>query len=73
MKNLVDILILVASVFLSGFRIFGEKGEIFQAAAHLFVGGLIGAWLVARRPIHGWLVVVLSIVEVACFLLLKSK
>lgn len=73
MKNLVDILILVTSVFLSGLRIFGEKGEVFQAAAHLFVGGLIGAWLVARRPLHGWLVVVLSVIEIACFLLLKSE
>lgn len=37
----------------------------YEAFAHLFVGGLIGAWLVTRERLYLGLVVGLSIVELA--------
>lgn len=37
----------------------------YEAFAHLFVGGLIGAWLVTRERLYLRLVVGLSIVELA--------
>lgn len=81
-------LILIA-VVLAAFRIGGEKGQVLQAAAHLFLGGACLAWYqadMAKLPLlkrvlivldalfRPWrysfaaqLVVVLSIIEVACF------
>lgn len=44
------------------------KSQAFQAAAHLYVGGLIGAWLLERRGLDAVLIVILSLVELACFL-----
>lgn len=41
----------------------------YEAFAHLFVGGLIGAWLVKRERLYLGLVVALSIVELASALL----
>jgi hypothetical protein len=41
----------------------------YEAVAHLFVGGIVGAWIVTRQR---WLLVIaacLSAVEVACALL----
>jgi phosphotransferase system glucose/maltose/N-acetylglucosamine-specific IIC component len=68
-------------------RAAGYKSEAFQAAAHLFVGGLIAAafvqffaietesqyyrfWTPARQNIT--IAVVLSIIELACFFLIKG-
>ena len=41
----------------------------YEAFAHLFIGGLIGAWLVKRERLYLGLVVGLSIVELASALL----
>ena len=41
----------------------------YEAFAHLFVGGLIGAWLVTRERLYLGLVIGLSIVELATALL----
>lgn len=41
----------------------------YEAFAHLFVGGLIGAWLVTRNRLYLGLVIGLSIVELASALL----
>lgn len=61
---------LVAVVFAVAFavlRLHGERGSVFQACAHLFVGVLIGAGF-ANGPRNGcgylFLAVVLSAVEV---------
>jgi hypothetical protein len=57
---------------LAALRIAGEKGEIFQALAHLWVGALVAVWWVSidRREskVAGWLVVALSVIEVLCFI-----
>ena len=47
----------------------GIKHEAFQAIAHLWVGGLLGAWLAAAGREFLWLAVGLSIAEVVCFFL----
>lgn len=41
----------------------------YEAFAHLFVGGLIGVWLVKRESLYLGLVVTLSIVELTSALL----
>lgn len=61
-------LIVVATVIISLARIYGLKDEAFQAVAHLFVGGLAGAWLVAKRSLYLDAFVALCVVEVLCFL-----
>jgi uncharacterized membrane protein YfcA len=57
---------------LAALRLLGHKDAAFQAAAHLFVGGLVGAWLSARpAPRARWyfgLAIALSLVELAAFL-----
>lgn len=65
-------------------RIAGAKSESFQAIAHLFVGGLLGAFLVSldddRRQSfrrHGgfclYLACMLVAIEVCCFLIGTSR
>jgi hypothetical protein len=50
----------------------GAKGEAYQAFAHLWVGGLIGAavilWPMKRASLCTFLASALSAVEVAAFL-----
>jgi hypothetical protein len=64
--------LLLFSVVFGLMRASGAHGEIFQALAHVFVGGLFAAWLALgwrnwRSP-YLWLGTILSILEVACFL-----
>ncbi len=62
------IFVLVISAILGAFRLFGEKGELLQAAAHFWVAWLLSAWWYTsdRRPLY--VAVALSLLEVACFL-----
>ena len=43
----------------------------YEAFAHLFVGGLIGAWLATKEKLYLILTVLLSAVELTAFLTLK--
>jgi hypothetical protein len=43
----------------------------YEAFAHLFVGGLIGAWLVSRKPLYGLLAIALTLLELVAFFTLK--
>lgn len=52
-------------------RIAGIKGAAFQAAAHLFVGGLFGAYFAGKKRHHLILGLGLSALELACFLWFK--
>lgn len=77
------LLYIIAGV-LAVIRISGHTSETYQAAAHLFVGGLIAAayinWNLPNVDIasisnlrsiakhYAWMATGLSIVEVACFL-----
>lgn len=60
------------AIVLAIFRIYGEKGEVFQAIAHLFVGGLIGAYIVGRKRFVITLSIGLSVVELSVFLWQKT-
>lgn len=63
-----DTFLILASAVVAALRIRGIKSIAFQAAAHLLVGGLIGAWLINRRRFHLVLWASLTIVEAICFL-----
>lgn len=60
----------LVAVAVVALRILGLKSPSFQAVAHLYVGGLFGAWLEAGRPARPllWLALLVTAVEVACFL-----
>lgn len=78
---------ILITVVLIAMRATGVTHGAFQAAAHLFVGVLLGAWLIERRiglvrlyevdyPVEEldwnlWLAVALSVAEVACALFFK--
>lgn len=66
-----DLLNIASSVALALIRAGGEKGQVFQAVAHLFVGGLFASYFATKRPIYLVLALSLSAVEVACFLYFK--
>ena len=57
----------IARPFLTSHPLSAEGS--YEAFAHLFVGALIGAWLVRRERLYLALVVGLSIVELASALL----
>lgn len=66
------LLILVAIIFAT-LRFGGQKSQTFQALSHLFVGGLIGAFLVGHGPLLLILSIALSVVEVVAFLHFKAQ
>jgi hypothetical protein len=39
----------------------------YEAFAHLFIGGLIGAWLVSRKTLFLVMIAVMSLVELTAF------
>lgn len=62
-------LLFLSSVGIAVLRVTGETGQAFQAAAHLFVGGLIGAAFSGRlKRFPLGLAIALSLVEVFAFL-----
>lgn len=67
--------IITVGLFFAILRIAGLRSEAFQALAHLYVGGLLGAYFQDRQGAKDCLVVaiVLSVVELACFLLLSRN
>jgi hypothetical protein len=73
------LLVLVAVVF-AVLRVLGWKSEAYQAFAHLYLGCLIGGWYLTYDD-RGWngcdrgllsLALILSAVELVCFLVGKS-
>lgn len=42
----------------------------YEACAHVFVGGLLGAWLVSKQKGYLAMATSLLVIEVTCFLLL---
>jgi cytochrome b561 len=75
-KFILVLIVVALAVALAYLRIHGEKGEVFQAAAHIYMGIMIALWVVARwfttavgKPsFYGTIVAVLSVIETACFL-----
>jgi diacylglycerol kinase len=62
---------LLISVAIAGLRLAWIKDPAFQAAAHLWVGFLIWGWLIDRNQQARALVLILSVVEVAAFILIR--
>ena len=62
---------LIIAIVLGVLRIHGIKHEAFQAAAHLYVGGLLGAYFSGKNKEFLWIAIGLSVLEVVCFFLVK--
>ena len=72
--------VLLLGIVLGLFRVFGVTHIAFQAAAHLYVGGLFGAWLMnltsvdrkaVGKPVAWWLFILflaMTVLETICFL-----
>jgi hypothetical protein len=65
-------ILLVAALVFSVLRFFMPTHSLsfpgtYEAFAHLFLGGLIGAWAVSKEKFYMFLVVALSLVELAAF------
>lgn len=65
-------LMCIVAVALSVLRITGHTDQAFQAVAHLAVGGCVGASISLRSWRYADIAVFLSVVETACFFLLKK-
>lgn len=66
-------IVIFVSVLLAAIRISGHKGNVFKDLAHVWTGGLAGSWLTVHSNLTGWTFVALCVIEVACFLVFKSK
>lgn len=61
------IILAVATVAIALLRILGVRHPAYQAVAHLFVGGLAGAWLIDRDRFYAVAFWLLCAVEIVCF------
>lgn len=66
----IDLPIILTSAVIAALRVAGFASPSYQAIAHLWVGGLFGAYAVSRKPIHLVSAVTLSVVELIAFLTL---
>jgi hypothetical protein len=69
---LMNFLLLVLVIPLGLLRVFGHKSEIFQAVAHLYVGFLFGIGLGKKNKVAIAIAVGLSVLELICFIVMKS-
>ncbi len=60
----------VLTVLVATPRVLGEHSAAYQAIAHLYVGGLVGAFASGRRWHYLGMAILLSLVEVGSFLFL---
>jgi len=58
---------LYLAVTLGAMRLAGCKDNIFKALAHVYVGGVFGAYLAGHERIYLWIGVGLSVLEVIAF------
>ncbi len=68
-----NIVLFAVTVTLIAARASGIKTLLLQAAAHLFVGGLIvAAWFMRKETkYYLYLAIILTVAEVICFFLVK--
>ena len=71
------VIVVILSVTIGALRILGFRSPAYQANAHIFVGIIFWAWVVAReRRTQTFLVVTLialTVLETLCFLWFKSQ
>jgi len=71
---MLSLVLIAVSVALAGLRIYGITNQTFQAAAHLWVGGLIVGYWTQRKtwPRDSYmclcLSIALSVIELGCFI-----
>ena len=63
-----DTILVIVSIVIGGFRVAGYKSEFYQGIAHIYVGALLGAAIVANRYLYWTLFTLLTILEVLCFI-----
>jgi len=63
--------ILLFALVIAVLRVLGMHNAAYQAVAHLFVGGLAGAWYVGRDKLILTIAILLSVVELACAIFLR--
>ena len=62
-----NIILIMVTLAIGAARCGGYTDPAFQAVAHLFVGGLIGAWWAGREPVPAALAGWLTLVELTSF------
>jgi hypothetical protein len=62
-------LVVLTAVILAALRLAGIKAIAFQAIAHVFVGGLLGAYFVGRDRFYLYLAIGLTAIECLAFVL----
>lgn len=74
MKTVIALIVMIFTAFiLADMRIDGHKSQLFQAIAHLFVGGLIVAAVTKKSWWCGGTAIVISLIELAVFIHDKAK
>lgn len=68
MKN--KIFIITFSIIIGLVRLFGIKNIVFQAAAHVWMGLILGRLIETKNTLYLWVFVLLSILEVLAFFFL---
>ncbi len=69
----IPFVLIIITIVLGVLRIAGNKTNLFKSLAHVFVGGLLGAWFAGGETYIGYLGWGLTILEVICFALFKIK
>lgn len=64
------VVLVLAAIAIASARVGGCKTQLFQAIAHLFLGGLVVDWRYGYK-LAGQLALALSVVETVCFLISK--
>jgi hypothetical protein len=59
------------SIILGLLRILGFKHEALQAIDHLWIGGLIVYSVMSKDRFSMWVIILLSVLEVVCFIFVK--
>lgn len=61
---------ILLAIVIGSLRVAGVKSELFQAIAHLYVGGLLGCYAGTSHEFWLYLAWILSLLELVCFLVL---
>jgi hypothetical protein len=68
-----QIIIILISIGMGLARILGIKGEIFQALAHIWIGGLICACVIKPSESIIFQTIGLIVVELVCFFAMRKS
>jgi hypothetical protein len=60
--------LILVSFCLGTLRVLGNTSLFFQGVAHIWVGGLFGAWFSGKKKLCPYLAVGLTVLEIVCAL-----